>query len=203
MFGRSKQKSKYLLEIFLKLAIFAKKYAYIMISIGYGVSNFQSMVRENRYYVDRTNYISHIEEIGSKFLFFLRPRRFGKSLFISTLEYYYGIQHKDKFAFLFGKYQIGKSPTPLANSYLVLKFEFSGINTTSVKNTERGFLMKVKSAANRFGEAYPNIFSPEVLASWLLPDRAEEVTEKIFSSLKESPYKIYLLIDEYDHFTNE
>ena len=65
-----------------------------MIKIGYGQSNYENMVKKDLYYVDRTNYIALIENMGPQFLFFLRPRRFGKSLFISTLEYYYGLRHK-------------------------------------------------------------------------------------------------------------
>ena len=91
-----------------------------MIKIGYGQSNYKNMVKDDFYYVDRTDYIALIENMGSHFLFFLRPRRFGKSLFISTLEYYYGLQHKAEFDYLFGQRYIGKNPTPLANSYLVL-----------------------------------------------------------------------------------
>ena len=174
-----------------------------MISIGYGQSNFEHMVTKNHYYIDRTKYISYIEGRGSAFLFFLRPRRFGKSLFISIMEYYYGIQHKGKFDFLFGKYEIGKNPTPLANSYLVLKFEFSGIDTTSVENTEKGFLVKVQLGVKAFLNAYADLFSPDFAAELAGLDRAETIIGKLFITLKESPYKVYLLIDEYDHFTNE
>ena len=94
-----------------------------MIKIGYGQSNYETMVKDDFYYVDRTDHIALIENMGSRFLFFLRPRRFGKSLFISTLEYYYDLRYKAQFDELFGHRYIGKYPTPLANSYLVLTFD--------------------------------------------------------------------------------
>jgi hypothetical protein len=174
-----------------------------MIKIGYGISNFETMVKENFHYVDRTNFISHIEEMGSRYLFFLRPRRFGKSLFISTLEYYYGLQYKEKFEFLFGKYAIGKNPTELKNSYLVLRFDFSGIDTTTIENTQKGFLEKVKLGVDNFGKSYRDIFSETISDKWLSYDRSEDIIRSLFSSVKETEYKIYLLIDEYDDFTTK
>ncbi len=175
-----------------------------MIKIGYGQSNFESMVSEKRYYVDRTNYIALLETtIQSKFLFFLRPRRFGKSLFISTLEYYYGLEHKEKFDFLFGKYYIGQNPTPLANSYLVLQFDFSGIDTTSLQHTEKGFLAKVFIGVKTFLQTYSSLFPSDLIADLAETDKAETVMGKLFMAVKNTPYKMYLLIDEYDHFANE
>lgn len=175
-----------------------------MIKVGYGISNFESMVQENRYYVDRTNYIAVLENtVQSKFLFFLRPRRFGKSLFISTLEYYYDLNYADKFDFLFGKYYIGKNPTLLKNSYLVLKFDFSGIDTTTIENTQKGFLSKIRIGINLFAQAHRDLFSEEMENEWMQIDKAEILMSNVFATARNTPHKIYLLIDEYDHFTNE
>lgn len=174
-----------------------------MIKIGYGISNFETMVKENFHYVDRTNFISHIEEMGSRYLFFLRPRRFGKSLFISTLEYYYGLQYKEKFEFLFGKYAIGKNPTPLKNSYLVLRFDFSGIDTTTIENTKKGFLSQVQDGVKAFAKSYRDLIPIEIEKECLSPQKAEEIIRNLFNFVKGTEHKIYLLIDEYDHFANE
>lgn len=175
-----------------------------MIRIGYGISNFEDMVRENRYYVDRTHFISVLENVTqSKYLFFLRPRRFGKSLWISVLEYYYGLQYADKFDFLFGQYFIGQHPTALKNSYLILRFDFSGIDTSTIKNTEDGFLYKVKLAVTAFAQNYSDIVPKELETELLALKKAEQIIGKLFTLVKKSPHKIYLLIDEYDHFTNE
>ena len=100
------------------------------VKLPYGISNFADIVEQNYLYIDRTKYIEILEtEIADKYILFIRPRRFGKSLFVSVLDYYYNIKYKDKFEKLFSKYYIGKNPTPLRNSYLILNFDFSGINT--------------------------------------------------------------------------
>ena len=175
-----------------------------MIKIGYGISNYESMVKEGRHYVDRTNYIDVLENVvQSKFLFFLRPRRFGKSLFISTLEHYYGLQHKAQFDYLFGHRYIGKNPTPLANSYLVLTLDFSGIDTSSLQNTEKGFLKNVKTGIEHLFIDNPLLFSARDLEKLLAIDKAETVINQFFTLVKQSGHQIYLLIDEYDHFANE
>jgi hypothetical protein len=95
-------------------------------------SNFATLIAGDGYYVDKTEFIQKLESLNYPNIFFLRPRRFGKSLLLSMLEYYYGIQYKDKFTELFGECYIGKPEnfTPLKNSYYILKFNFSGIYTT-------------------------------------------------------------------------
>ncbi|MDX2304525.1 MAG: AAA family ATPase, partial [Microscillaceae bacterium] len=169
--------------------------------IPYGVSDFATLIQSRSYFMDNTPYIELLENMGERFLFFFRPRRFGKSLFLSMLSYYYGTQHKDKFEALFGAQYIGKHPTPLANQYAVLVFNFSGIDTTSPDKTHEAFLESIRVSIKKFMDAY-------------LPELPENDVEKILS--KKSPailvnyffeyckhLKIYLLIDEYDHFTNE
>ncbi len=108
--------------------------------IPYGISNFKSLSLGNYYYVDKTKYIEVLENYGENYIFFLRPRRFGKSLFVSMLNYYYGIEYKDEFKDLFGKYYIGKNPTEKVNSYYILKFEFSRIETKDTQTTYRDFI---------------------------------------------------------------
>ncbi|MCI5146401.1 MAG: AAA family ATPase, partial [Candidatus Electrothrix sp. AR3] len=91
--------------------------------IPYGLSNFNALIREDYFYIDKTDYIKILEEQG-KYNILLRPRRFGKSLFLSSLQYYYDINQKDAFQALFGPLAIGKNPTPLRNSYQILAFDF-------------------------------------------------------------------------------
>ncbi len=176
-----------------------------MIKIPYGISNFETLVNRGQYYVDRTPYIEQLEEFFSSYLFFVRPRRFGKSLFISLLEYYYGIQYKEKFDKLFGQYYIGQNPTPLANQYLILKFDFSRIDTSSFENTLHSFLGNAKDGGINFFGDYPQFFDEkdiEELKGFTYPSH---VMQHILSLArrKASNHKIYLLIDEYDHFANE
>ena len=175
-----------------------------MIKIPYGISNFETLNQRNQYYVDKTPFIEKLEGFFSSYLFFVRPRRFGKSLFLSVLEYYYGLQYKDKFDRLFGKYYIGQNPTPLANQYLILKFDYSRVDTSSFENTYHSFLQNTKNGAIQFFGDYPQFFSKDDIG---------EVKELMFAShvmqtvllltrRKAPNHKIYLLIDEYDHFAD-
>ena len=113
-----------------------------MIRIPYGISSYAKLIRDGAYYVDRTTFLSVLEELGDSYLFFLRPRRFGKSLFVTMLHHYYGVEHEEQFDTLFGKYHVGQHPTPLANTYLILRLDFSGIHTHTPEATLRGFLKK-------------------------------------------------------------
>jgi hypothetical protein len=176
-----------------------------MTRIPYGISNFKSMIEDAYFYQDRTMFIRKLEENASPFLFFLRPRRFGKSLFVSMLHHYYGLEYKEKFTALFGKLAVGKKPTKLANGYLVLSLEFSRINTDTPKHTYEGFLTNVKSAVESFLFQYNAYFTDaqrEEILSKTLPN---EVINSLFNCHKnnEVPFPIYILIDEYDHFANE
>ena len=122
--------------------------------IPYGISNFESLRAEGYIYIDKTSYktsyIETLEKIDSKYIFFIRPRRFGKSLFLSTLEHYYDINSRDKFQKLFGNLYIGKNPTPLKNSYMVLRLNFSGLNTENREKLEESFRLRVARAVENF-----------------------------------------------------
>ena len=102
-----------------------------MALIGYAEADFHSMRTRGHHYVDRTSFIAEMESLGNRNLLFTRPRRFGKSLWISTLHHYYNIRFKDQFETLFGNLYIGKNPTPYRNSYIVLRIQFSGIDVAT------------------------------------------------------------------------
>ena len=129
-----------------------------MIKIPYGESNFKGIREENYFYQDRTMYIRKLEENTSRLLIYLRPRRFGKSLFISMLDCYYGIEHKEQFNMLFGDLAIGKKPTDKANSYLILSFEFSRILTDTPQHTFDGFTSNVREGVESFLAKYKQYF---------------------------------------------
>ncbi len=181
------------------------KYLIMTSTFSYGSADFLGIREKRMYYVDKTGYIDQLENINSQFLIFLRPRRFGKSLWISTLEYYYGLQHQSKFEMLFGDLAIGQNPTPLANQYLILRFNFSGIDTRDIKTTYKGFLRKVTGGINSFISAYSTLLMPEQVQNIQVQDNPEGMIEKLFEHLidNEVKHKIYILIDEYDHFANE
>jgi hypothetical protein len=176
-----------------------------MIRIPYGESDFERILVEKMFYQDRTQFITHLENWHSNYPVFLRPRRFGKSLFISMLHHYYGLEHKTKFQDLFGDLYIGKNPTQLANNYLVLRFEFSRINTVTQESTYKGFFTNVLMGTKNFLSCYNQFFLPEQKEFILSQDTPEGLVKAIFTICKDNkiPHKVYLLIDEYDHFANE
>lgn len=175
-----------------------------MLLMPYGLSNFATVATQNYYFVDRTHYLEKLDNLGEKYIFFLRPRRFGKSLWVSLMQYYYGVQYKAKFSELFGKYYIGQHPTHYANQYLILCFDFSGIDTQTAESTYQGFLWKVKMGVEAFFADYPQYFSAEEKNQISALQNPEWLIGALFGSLKgKNAPNIYLLIDEYDHFANE
>jgi hypothetical protein len=176
-----------------------------MIRIPYGQSDFETIRLTKKFYQDRTQFITKLEEWNSPYPAFLRPRRFGKSLFVSILHYYYGLEYQSAFSTLFGDLYIGKNPTALANTFLVLRFEFSGINTRTHDSTYQGFLTNVVSGARTFLGAYGHLFTDEQQRIIEQGKSPEAIIKAIFDFVKKNqiPYKMYVLIDEYDHFSNE
>ena len=170
-----------------------------MKKIPYGISNYEELVEDRYYYVDKTKYIEQLENLAEKRIIFLRPRKFGKTLFTSVIENYYDVKKKDKFEKLFGETYIGKNPTKLKNSYYILKFNFSGINTKDDETTMEGFKEKVIDAIQRFISKYELDFyiNPELSTEGLL---GSLITA--FETQKREE-KLYVIIDEYDHFANE
>lgn len=169
-----------------------------MKKIPYGESDYQSLIEQQYWYVDKTKYLEILESYGEKFIFFLRPRRFGKTLLISMLDAYYDVARQANFEQLFGETHIGKNITPLHNSYYILRFNFSGIDTSTKEGVLQGFTNKMHSGFVSFEKRY----------GFDLHYRTSGMPAEIFSAfLAEIQYaiaqKIYVLIDEYDHFANE
>ena len=167
--------------------------------LPYGISNYQELVEDNYYYVDKTMCIEMLENIVDKRIIFLRPRKFGKTLFTSTLENYYDILKKDKFEVLYKDTYIGKNPTKLKNSYHILRFNFSGIDTSDEETTMRGFKSKTISSIRYFIQKYNLDFYINE------NEDAENVLDNLIKafSIQKANEKIYVIIDEYDHFANE
>ena len=164
-----------------------------------GISNYETIVRENYIYVDKTMYIEKLENLSDRTIMFLRPRKFGKTLFTSTLECYYDVSKKEEFKTLFANTYIGKNPTKSKNSYHILRFNFSGISTNTVEEAIKGFREKVDLGIDRFVNNYGIDFY----------NNPEQSTEGVLGSIFEAfrnqkpKEKIYVIIDEYDHFANE
>ena len=169
------------------------------LKMPYGISNYEELVTENYYYVDKTEYIEKLEELPEKRIMFLRPRKFGKTLFTSVLENYYDKNKIDSFEKLYGNTYIGKNPTKLKNSYCILRFNFSGIDTSTEEATIRGFKKEVASSIEVFINRYNLEFHVNK------EDEAENILDNLFKSfyIQKPQDKIYVIIDEYDHFANE
>ncbi len=170
-----------------------------MKKLPYGISNYEELITDGYYYVDKTMYIEKLENTPEKRIIFLRPRKFGKTLFTSTLENYYDILKVDKFNALFSETYIGKNPTKLKNSYYILKFNFSGIDTSSTEETLNGFKREVASSIQVFVEKYGLDFFVNI------EDEAEGILDNLIKSfsIQNPNSKLYVIIDEYDHFANE
>ena len=170
-----------------------------MKKLPYGISDYEKLIQGNYYYVDKTKYIEKLENLSEIYVMFLRPRKFGKTLFTSVLENYYDVKKQDKFEELFGKTYIGKNPTKLKNSYYILRFNFSGINTKDEETTMKGFKENIAASIQDFINNYKLNFyiNPELSAEGLLNNLIIA-----FKDQKQGE-KIYVIIDEYDHFANE
>ena len=164
-----------------------------------GISNYEDIVRENRIYVDKTMYIEKLEKLSDKTIMFLRPRKFGKTLFTSTLECYYDINKQDRFNELFQNTYIGKNPTNNKNKYCILRFNFSGISTETLDETKKSFKNSTIESIKIFIAKYHLDFYINE------NQEAEEILNSLYTAfqIQKNNNKIYVLIDEYDHFANE
>ena len=169
------------------------------LKMPYGISNYEKIINDGYYYVDKTMYIEKLENLPETNIMFLRPRKFGKTLFTSVLENYYDKNKKESFEKLYGNTYIGKNPTKLKNSYCILRFNFSGINTENEETTMKGFKEKVTISIEGFTKKYGIEF-------YINPEQTVEgMTRSLIEAFKiQKPQeKIYIIIDEYDHFANE
>ncbi|MFN8490770.1 MAG: AAA family ATPase [Caldilineaceae bacterium] len=168
--------------------------------IPYGVADYGRLRRENCYYVDKTHYIPRIEA-APFYLFCIRPRRFGKSLWLSVLQHYYDVNQADNFALLFGETYIGQQPTADRNSYLILFFNFALVNP-AVDKVEASFEATGSNEIDSFLRRYQPFFSEERAQDIQAGKNIADKLQRIFYHAAEQGLKIYLLIDEYDNFTN-
>ena len=168
--------------------------------IPYGMMNFAVIRRDDCYYVDKTRFIPMIEE-ADKIFFFILQRRFGKSLTVSMLQHYYDILAKDKFEALFGDLYIGKHPTRDRNSYLVLYLNFSGI-VGELHNYRKGLDAHCQTMFDYFCDIYADYLPKGIKEELDKKEGAVEQFEYLFTECNKTNQRIYLFIDEYDHFTN-
>lgn len=136
--------------------------------IPYGMQNFEDVIKEDCYYVDKTPFIEDIED-SNKYFFYIRPRRFGKTLTLSMLEYYYDVNKKDDFDNIFGKLYIGQNPTPEHNTYLVIHLNFAVI-VGGLDDYQVGMDAYCNTHFNYFVDVYSHLL-PEGTKEALTPSR--------------------------------
>ncbi len=164
-----------------------------MKKIPYGISDFKRLKTENFYFVDKTHYIERLENFPSSFVLFLRPRRFGKSLFVAILEAYYDIYFKEEFEAIFQDTYILNHRTKEASSYMVLRFDFSIVD---IYDVEESFRYILKLTLNSFVRRYN-------LDIKFKDDNPISMFADIFDYVKEHTINLFVMIDEYDNFANK
>lgn len=175
----------------------------MMKQIPYGLTDFARIQKDNYYYVDKTMFIERIE-MQPAYLFLIRPRRFGKSLTLAMLEAYYDVVYANDFDELFGHLYIGQHPTPKHNCYLIMRFNFSEVSS-NVNEVERSFKLHCCSKLRDFVFKYEDLLGKEI---WdVLDEEIQQDPGAFLSAInsyasRKGNLPIYLLIDEYDNFTN-
>ena len=168
--------------------------------IPYGVSNFVTVVEQNQYYVDKTMYLPLLEK-QPRSLFFIRPRRFGKSIFLSMLRAYYDIAQKPKFEARFGNLWVGKHPTPLQGAYQILSLDFSRVSGQADR-LAINFNNYCCGALDDFAFVYEAYYYPGFKQEMKEQPDATTKINFLDRQARNCGARLYLIIDEYDNFTN-
>ncbi|MCQ2974292.1 MAG: AAA family ATPase, partial [Bacteroidales bacterium] len=169
-------------------------------SIPYGITDYDRIVNENYYYVDKTDFIPMIEKSDS-FFTFLRPRRFGKTLFLATLDAYYNIKYKDKFDLYFKDKKVYSQLTPKRNSYLIMKFDFSKVDN-NIERVYESFNSRILEYLRFFIKFNQDLLPSETLEKFENIKKCDDALDYVLTQTKLTNQKVYLIIDEYDNFAN-
>ena len=168
--------------------------------IPYGMMNFVAVREDNYYYVDKTRFIEKVED-SNRYFFFIRPRRFGKSLTMSMLRHYYDVNQTNKFERLYGNLYIGQHPTPNHNKYLIIYLNFAVVNA-DLGNYRSALDAHCNTRFNNFCDTYASFLPKNVKDELNKKNGCVEQLDYIYNECDRVGLKIYLFIDEYDHFTN-
>ena len=168
--------------------------------LPYGINDFEAVIEQNQYYVDKTMYLPLLENQPSNIIF-IRPRRFGKSIFLSMLHAYYDCSKKEKFQTLFGDLWVGKHPTPLQGRYQVLHLDFSYVGG-SIDKLEENFDMYLRVKLDGFMRIYQDSYLEDFKEKFFKSDSATEKLALLQDETATKSIPLYLIIDEYDNFTN-
>ena len=169
--------------------------------IPYGMQNWEAVRLDNCYYVDKSRFIAEIEA-SNNFFFFIRPRRFGKSLLMNMLRQYYDLRKVDLFDRLFGDLWIGQHPTPTHNKYLVLYLNFSLISG-GIDGYEKSLNNYCRMMVEDFFNQYADLLPAGAKDGLKEQTSAKEYMNYLNLMAWRAGQQVYLFIDEYDHFTND
>lgn len=168
--------------------------------LPYGINDFEAVIEQNQYYVDKTMYLPLLENQPSN-IFFIRPRRFGKSIFLSMLHAYYDCSKKEKFQTLFGDLWVGKHPTPLQGKFQILHLDFSYVGG-SIDKLEENFNMYLRVKLDGFMRVYQEFYLADFKERFFKSDSGTEKLALLQDETAAKGIPLYLIIDEYDNFTN-
>ena len=168
--------------------------------LPYGINDFEAVIEQNQYYVDKTMYLPLLENQPSN-IFFIRPRRFGKSIFLSMLHAYYDCSKKEKFQTLFGDLWVGKHPTPLQGKYQILHLDFSYVGG-GIEKLEENFNMYLRVKLDGFMRVYQEFYLADFKERFFKSDSGTEKLALLQDETATKNLPLYLIIDEYDNFTN-
>ena len=168
--------------------------------IPYGICDFKQVRRENKYLVDKSMFFERMERAGN-FLFLVRPRRFGKSLFLNMLEAYYDINEKDNFQELFKGMYAAEHPTEYRNKYQVLHLDFSLVGS-DVENLRTNFSSYLTSCCATFVRKYASYYPDGVAEEVLRGKTGMDILNRLNLAAHAAGCPLYLIVDEYDNFTN-
>ena len=168
--------------------------------IPYGISSFRQVREENKYLVDKTMYFEQMELAGN-FLFLVRPRRFGKSLFLNMLEAYYDINERDNFDKLFAGLYVAGHPTEYRNKYQVMHLDFSRVGS-DVETLKEDFNSYLTGKCKAFVWKYASFYSQGFVDDVLQGKTGEDMLNSINNAAQMAGCRLYLIVDEYDNFTN-
>lgn len=168
--------------------------------IPYGISNFKQVRSENKYLVDKTMYFEKMEQAGN-FLLLVRPRRFGKSLFLNMLEAYYDVNEKSGFEELFSGLYVADHPTENRNKYQVMHLDFSRVGS-DVDRLQYNFDCYLSLRCESFAKAYSAFYPGNIVDEIKQIRGGEQRLNFINDVARSAGSKLYLIVDEYDNFTN-
>jgi hypothetical protein len=168
--------------------------------IPYGDSDYGKIIEQNKLYIDKTRFIHELESLPD-YIFLIRPRRFGKSLWINLLQYYYDCNRKDQFDTLFKDTFIGQNPTPNKNRYMTLAFNFAMVDP-KFDRVQDAFQRYINNIIDDFLKRYQQSFDKQIIAEIQSLSFIDEKIQKLFFYCARHQLKVYMFIDEYDNFTN-